>query len=72
MSALLEQAFAKASELPDEQQDLLAHWLLAELEAEDAFDRKIAATAHTLTKLAEEAMAEHRAGLTQPMAGDAP
>jgi hypothetical protein len=67
MTKLLEQAFAEAAKLPAEEQDLLATRLLAELAAEDEFDRSIARTSDKLTGLAQEALAEHRAGLTQKL-----
>lgn len=67
MSALLARAFAEAAKLPPAEQDFLASRLLAELTAEDDFDRAIAASGDKLAKLAAEALAEHRAGLTQPL-----
>jgi len=70
MTSLLKQAFAEAAKLPAAEQDVLASRLLAELEAEDAFDRKIAATAGKLSRLAAEALAEHRAGLTEELDPD--
>lgn len=39
VTALLEKAFAEAAKLPTAEQDLLASRLLAELAAEDDFDR---------------------------------
>jgi hypothetical protein len=66
MTALLERAFHAASQLSEAEQDALAARLLAELEAEEAFDRTLEQTAHKLTPLTEEALAEHRAGLTLP------
>jgi diacylglycerol kinase family enzyme len=65
MTTLLERAFAEASKLPTAEQDLLASRLLAELAAEDDFDRVIAGSTDKLAQLAAEALAEHRAGLTQ-------
>ena len=70
MTTLLQQAFAEASKLPMAEQDLLASRLLAELRAEDEFDRAIAASADKLASLAREALAEHRAGLTEEMDPD--
>ncbi len=67
MTTLLEQAFTKAAKLPPEEQDLLASWLLAEMEAEDAFDRKIVSTAHKMAGLAAAALAEYDAGLTEEL-----
>lgn len=65
MNKLLQDAFAKAAELPPEEQDALALRLLAELEAENDFDRVIASSAHQLTALAQEALEEHRDGRTE-------
>ena len=46
MTPLLERAFAEASKLPVAEQELLASRLLAELVAEDAFDRAVADLTH--------------------------
>ena len=67
MTNLLQQAFAEAAKLPAAEQDLLASWLLAELAAEDEFDRAIVRSSDKLACLAAEALAEHRAGLTQEL-----
>lgn len=65
MTTLLQQAFTEASKLSDEEQDLLAKRLLAELAADDAFDRAIEHSAHKLADLARQAIAEHRDGKTE-------
>lgn len=70
MTTLLQQAFAKAAKLPSEEQDLLASRLLAELAAEDDFDAAIARSSDKLAGLAREALAEHRAGLTEELDPD--
>ena len=67
MTNLLEQAFAEAAKLPTEEQDLLASRLLAELAAEDAFDEAIVRSSEKLGRLAREAIAEHRGGLTEEL-----
>jgi hypothetical protein len=67
MTKLLEQAFAEAAKLPTDEQDLLASRLLAELAAEDAFDEAIARSSGKLARLAQEALEEHRAGLTEEL-----
>jgi hypothetical protein len=64
MTTLLERAFAEAAKRPAAEQELLASRLLAELAAEDDFDRAIAGSTDKLAQLAAEALAEHRAGLT--------
>jgi sulfite reductase beta subunit-like hemoprotein len=67
MTTLLQQAFVEASKLSPAEQDLLASRLLAELAAEDDFDRAIACSANKLAGLAAEALAEHRAGMTEEL-----
>lgn len=70
MTTLLEKAFAEAAKKTPQEQDLLAARLLAELAAEDAFDRAIAGSADKLAALAREAIAEHRAGKTEELDPD--
>jgi hypothetical protein len=70
MTKLLEQAFAEAAKLSAAEQELLASRLLAEIAAEDEFDRTIARTSDKLARSAEEALAEHRAGLTEELDPD--
>ena len=65
MTDLLQQAFAEAAKLPTAEQELLATRLLAELSADDEFDRTIARTSDKLAILAKEALAEYRARLTE-------
>jgi len=70
MTKLLERAFAEAAKRSEAEQEVLASRLLAELAAEDDFDRAIAASTDKLAKLAAEALAEHRAGLTEELDPD--
>ena len=69
MTRLLQQAFERASELPQEEQDKFACFLLAELESErqwaELFSRPD--SEDLLEKLADDALAAHRAGLTRPL-----
>jgi hypothetical protein len=67
MTAILERAFAEAAKLPDCEQDLLAQRLLAELAAENAFDRTIESSGDRLAKFARQALEEHAAGLTEEL-----
>ena len=66
----LEQAFAEAAKLPQEEQEALAAWILEELASEKHWDEMLGRSADTLAKLADEALAEHRAGKTQPLDPD--
>ncbi len=70
MTKLLEQAFVEASKLPPQEQDALADWLLAELESEKRWGRLFADSQDGLSKLAAEALAEHRRGQTQELDPD--
>jgi hypothetical protein len=67
MTKLLEQAIAEISKLSPEEQDIVAQRLLDELAEEEAFDRKIAETAHKLAPLARKAQEDLRAGRTFEM-----
>ena len=62
MTKMLEQAFAQASKLSEQEQDVLAKRLLAELADDDDFDHAISATASKLSGLAREALRDHDYG----------
>ena len=69
MTKLLQHAFERASELPQEEQDKFARFLLAELESErqwaELFSRS--ESEDLLERLADEAVAAHQGGLTRPL-----
>ena len=67
MTTRLEQAFTEASKLSPKEQDAFADWVLAELSSEKQWDRLFASSQDTLSKLASEALAEHRKGQTQEL-----
>jgi hypothetical protein len=67
MTKLLEKAFNKTQELPEAEQNRVAEWLMSELEEDAKWDTSFAASSDALAKLAAEALAEHRAGLTEPL-----
>ena len=69
MTELLQQAFDRASELPDSQQDELARFLLAELDSERRWDEMFSRpeSEDLLDQWAGEALDAHRAGRTQPL-----
>ena len=67
MTALLEKALAEISKLPPPEQEQIAAWLLAELSDEGGWAASFARSQDTLGALADEALAEHRAGLTEPL-----
>ncbi len=67
MTQLLEQAFQEASKLPDLQQNMVARWLLDELLTEKKWESLFAESEDILADLADEALAEHRAGKSKPL-----
>ncbi|HYU33312.1 MAG TPA: hypothetical protein VEW48_14230 [Thermoanaerobaculia bacterium] len=70
MTKLLQRAFDEATKLPDNDQDSLAALLLSEIDSERQWDEAFASSQDLLSRLAEEALAEHRAGLTQDLDPD--
>jgi hypothetical protein len=56
--------------LPEHEQDALARWILAELADQQGWDERLSASGDTLERLADEALAEHRAGQTQVLDPD--
>ena len=70
MTKLLEKAFSQASQLSPEEQDALADWLLKELESESRWDKLFAESQDELSKLATDALAEHRRGETEELDPD--
>jgi len=70
MTELLKQAFAQASKLSSQQQDVIADWLLKELESENRWDEAFTKSQDMLAKLGAEAIAEHQQGITQDLRPD--
>jgi hypothetical protein len=71
MTKRLQEAFDKASQLPAEEQDWFAAFMLQELESEHRWQELFASSQDALAKLAKEALAEHRAGKTRLLDPDA-
>ena len=63
----LQDAFAAASQLPDEEQDSLAAAILEEVAVEERWDASLSGSANELTQLADEALADLKAGRTEPL-----
>ena len=70
MTELLAKAFEEASELPASLQDELAREILEGLVGENKWDETLARTQDRLEELADEALAELRAGRTVEMGFD--
>ncbi len=69
MTDLLQHAFKVASELPEEQQDMLAQILLDEIESERKWDDLFSRpeSEELLSRMAEETLADYKVGLTEPL-----
>jgi hypothetical protein len=70
MTKLLEQAVAKAQQLPDAEQDAIAQIVIDEIESERRWDELFAKSPDKLRKLADRAWAEHEAGGSQELDPD--
>ena len=67
MTDLLEKALNEVKKLPAAEQDAVAAILLQELGSEQRWSESFANSQDALEKLAQEALAEHRAGKSKPM-----
>ena len=69
MNQHLKQAFQKASQLPEADQTRFARFLLAELEANRQWQELFShpESEDLLERMADEALSDHRAGLTSPL-----
>ena len=67
MTQALQAAVASASQLPPEEQDALAALLVAEMESEQRWNELFANSQATLAQLAQQALDEHEAGLSEPL-----
>jgi hypothetical protein len=67
MTKLLEKALEEVAKLPASEQDAVAAILLEELASEQRWAESFAKSQDKLAKLAEEAIAEYKAGRTKPL-----
>lgn len=65
MTKLLKKAFEEASKLPELEQNVLAKQLLNELVAEKKWEKAFADSEDVLSRLADEAVEEHKQGRTK-------
>ena len=71
MTKALKKAFEAASRLPQREQDELTAAILEELAADERWEAALAQSRGALERLADEALAEHRAGRTKALDPDA-
>lgn len=67
MTEQLQKAFEAVARLPETEQDLVAAWILAEVESERRWDDLFSRSSRQLAALAENALAEHRSGRSWPL-----
>jgi molybdenum cofactor biosynthesis enzyme MoaA len=67
MTKLLEKALEEIAKLPASEQDAVATILLEELASEQRWAELFAKSQDKLARLAEEAVAEYKAGRTKPL-----
>ena len=67
MTQALAAAVASASRLPDEEQDVLASLLMAEMDSEERWNRLFSQSQGVLADLAQQALLEHQAGETRSL-----
>ncbi|MEJ7872218.1 MAG: hypothetical protein WKF67_08145 [Rubrobacteraceae bacterium] len=65
MTDLLKEAFDAASRLPEDEQDVVAKWLLAALHLDEEWEERFASTQDALAALARKALDEHEKGETE-------
>lgn len=67
MGRVLEQAVIELSKLPEAEQEAAGAWILAELKSERRWDDLFARSGDLLSQMADEAIREDEAGLTEPL-----
>ncbi|HSA88642.1 MAG TPA: hypothetical protein VLF42_01970 [Burkholderiales bacterium] len=67
MTKLLEKALQEIAKLPASEQDAVAAMLLEELASEQRWSASFAKSQDELARLAEQALAEYKAGRTKPL-----
>jgi hypothetical protein len=67
MSNLLDQAYAAAKELPEQDQEAIGAWLMAEIDADRKWDELFAQPSEVIERMADEALEDHRRGRTRPL-----
>jgi len=66
----LEKAFAEASKLPREEQEMFANWILEEIASERRWTEEFGASPDRLSDLADEALEELSEGRTEELDPD--
>lgn len=67
MGKVLQKAVSELEKLPESDQEAAGAWILAELESERQWDALFVRSADLLEQMADEAIREDEAGLTEPL-----
>lgn len=67
MNAILEAAINRITSLPDDEQERFANWLVAELDDENRWQKRFSESIPLIKQMADDALAEHERGETEPM-----
>ncbi|MEB2297458.1 MAG: hypothetical protein HUU44_07035 [Ignavibacteriaceae bacterium] len=67
MTKLLEKAFRKAAELSEDQQNIIAKWLLEELESERKWEKSFSESEDVLDILVKETIEQYENGKTNQL-----
>ena len=67
MTNLLDEAYAVAKELPEEEQEAMGALLLAEIDADRHWDELFAQPSDVIERMADQALEDHRQGRTRPL-----
>ena len=70
MTKALQKVLDVVARLPEQEQDALAAAILEELGADERWETTLSGSPGALEKLADEALAEHRAGRSKPLDPD--
>jgi hypothetical protein len=70
MTKTLQQFIDEVSQLPLDEQETFAAWMLEELRSEQRWNELFARSQDMLARMADEAIAEHNAGKTLPLDPD--
>ena len=70
VSRAFDTAIEKMSALPPEERDRIAQWLLGELQDEERWTQAFSSSQHALSKLADEARTDIRAGRAKELDPD--
>jgi len=70
MSNLLDEAYAVAKSMSEEQQQAIGAWLLAEIDADRRWDELFAQPSEVIERMGEKALEDYRSGRTLPLDPD--